>query len=339
MRVYLTGATGFVGSNIARVFTERHGAELFCPVRESRPPAGAPYDWAVTDVRDASAVAGSVRSARPDVIVHAAILNDFRRLYTDRRDSWASYVVATRNLVDAANAVGAHVVLVSTDWVFDGTQSGATEDTPPNPINLYGFLKAASELVVTERAEGGAVARISGVNGVHWARPETPRRQDAGFGYLVASIAEALGAGQRFTVWQSPEINTVATPTLASDAAESLWRLAELGREGVFHCCGGESVDRAALARLTAEELELDPELLDFGPPDPEQLPPAPVPYDTSLDSRATAAALGTERVDVRTMLRRMRFQLEHGELGPAAAPAQEGAQEPAAARLPRLST
>ena len=47
--------------------------------------------------------------------------------------------------------------LVSTDWVFDGTQSGATEDTPPNPINLYGFLKAASEIVTLER--GGAVAR------------------------------------------------------------------------------------------------------------------------------------------------------------------------------------
>ena len=87
-------------------------------------------------------------------------------------------------------------MLVSTDWVFDGTQAGATEDEPPNPINAYGFLKAASELVVRERAQRGAVARIAGVQGVHWARPARRARQDAGFGYLVAALVAALRAGQ-----------------------------------------------------------------------------------------------------------------------------------------------
>jgi dTDP-4-dehydrorhamnose reductase len=91
--------------------------------------------------------------------VHAAIWNDIAGLSRDRHRAWASYVGATRNVVDAANAVGAHVVLISTDWVFDGTQGPAQEATPPNPINLYGFLKAQSELVVSLRAERGTVAR------------------------------------------------------------------------------------------------------------------------------------------------------------------------------------
>ncbi len=43
-------------------------------------------------------------------------------------------------------------MLISTDWVFDGTQGPAAETEPPNPINPYGFLKASSELVVTQRA-------------------------------------------------------------------------------------------------------------------------------------------------------------------------------------------
>ena len=161
--------------------------------------------------------------------MHCAILNDFARLYTDRPAAWAGYVGATRNVVDAA--AGAQVVLVSTDWVFDGTQSGAREDEPPNPINAYGFLKAASELVVAERAERGAVARISGVQGIHRARPDTPRAQDAGFGYLVASLVDALSAGRRFTVWDAPDINVIATPTLATDAAELIRRMIELGAD------------------------------------------------------------------------------------------------------------
>jgi dTDP-4-dehydrorhamnose reductase len=294
VRVQVTGASGFVGSNLVRAFA-RHGEELFTER---------------VDVTDARALRAGVEDFRPDAIVHAAILNDFGRLYARRDEAWDQYVGATRNVVDAANAADAHVVLVSTDWVFDGTQGGAAEDTPPNPINLYGFLKAASELVVRERADRGAVARISGVNGVHWARPDMPRRQDAGFGYFVQSLVDALGAGRRFTVWDSPEINMVATPTLATDAAELIWRILSGGRQGFFHCCGGEAIDRPGLARAAAEAFELDDGLLDFARPPAGALPPGPVPYDTSLSAAATAAELGVELPPVMAQLRELRQQM-----------------------------
>jgi dTDP-4-dehydrorhamnose reductase len=296
MRVYLTGGSGFVGSNVARVFSERHDAEVVAP------------SHADVDLVDAAAVKHSVAGVRPEAIVHCAILNDLGKLYTHRREAWAAYVGATRNLV----ATGVPVVLVSTDWVFDGTQSGAAEDEPPNPINAYGFLKAASELVVNGN---GAVARIAGVQGVHWSRPETPRRQDAGFGYLAASLVEALRAGRRFRVWEDPALNSVATPTLASDAAEMMWCIASAGLTGTFHCCGGEAVDRAGLARSTVEVFELDPELLDFGPPDPGAIPSVPLPHDTSLDGTATARALEFELPDMRTLLGRLRNQIDTGNL------------------------
>ena len=298
MKVWVTGARGFVGSNVVRVF-EGHGAEVRGPSR------------ADVDVTDARAVRRDVEAFAPDAIVHCAILNDPVALLNHRRAAWEGYVGATRNVADAANAVGAHVVLVSTDWVFDGTQRGATEDEPPNPINAYGFLKAASELVVLERAARGAVARIAGVAGVHRARPEMPRRQDAGLGYLCVSVVEALGAGRRFTVWESPDINCIATPTLASDAAELMWRAAEGGVEGVLHCVGGESVDRVTLARRTAEAFDLDPELIDVGAPDPAAVGAMRVPFDTSLDATATAERLGVELPDLDTLLGRLRDELE----------------------------
>ena len=178
VRIYLTGASGFVGSNLVRVF-EAHGAEIV------RPGHGE------VDITDGALVRRSVAATEPDAIVHAAIWNNVAGLLSDRRRAWGLYVEATRNLVDAANATGARIVLISTDWVFDGTQGPATEDEPPNPIDPYGFLKAASELVVTERAQRGTVARIAGVQGMHWARPEAPRAQDAGFGYFVG-VAGAM---------------------------------------------------------------------------------------------------------------------------------------------------
>jgi dTDP-4-dehydrorhamnose reductase len=274
MRAWITGGSGFVGRYLVDAFDD-----VLAP------------SHAEVDVTDPDAVRRSVDAFEPDVIVHAAILNDFTRL---EHEGWAAYVGATRNIVEAAG--GAQVILVSTDWVFDGTGI-ATEATPPNPINVYGMLKAASEQVVD------TVARISAVQGATAA----PRSQDAGFGYFVAAIVRALRAGERFTVWEGPNINGIATPTLASDAAELIARIAAGRHTGIFHCCGGESVDRRTLALRTVDAFGLDRDLLDFGPA-PEQ--PWPVPYDTRLDATATAATLGVELPDLDEQLRRLERSL-----------------------------
>lgn len=317
MHIWLTGATGFVGSNLVRVLAERHGHELVCPVHRTPPPAGAPYRAPVVDLTDAGAVLASVRATRPDAIVHTAIRNDPVALTSDRPAAWAAYVDATRNVVDAANAVDAHVVAVSTDWVFDGTQGPAAEDAVPNPVCAYGFLKAASELVVSLRARRGVVARVAGVQGVHWARPQTPRAQDAGFGYLVASLVEALREGRRFGVWDGPGLNHVATPVLASDAAELVARTLALGLTGTLHLCGGEPVDRVTLAHRAAAAFGLDAGLLDAVAPPAEALatPPQAIPWDTSLDARVSAARLGRPMASVDDLLGGLRHEIDTGEL------------------------
>jgi dTDP-4-dehydrorhamnose reductase len=282
MKVFLTGASGFVGSNLRHVF-ESHGADVVAP------------GHAELDLTDATRVRRAIAGPRPDAIVHAAIWNDPAGLLSDRRRAWAGYVEATRNVV----ASGVHVVLVSTDWVFDGTQGPAAEDEPPNPINAYGFLKAASEIVVTQA--GGTVARIAGVQGVHRARRDTPRAQDAGFGYLVASVLDALSAGREFTVWDAPDINRVATPVLATDAGELIWRALEREVTGILHCVGAEHIDRVTLARRAVEHFGLDPELLRVGsPPEP---PTQRIPADTRLDATRTAERLDVELPRVTELL------------------------------------
>src|SRR5690242_16701972 len=221
MRTIVTGASGFVGSNIAKVFEDRHGDTVIGDR---------------VDMTDRNAVRAHVERSEPDAIVHCAILNDWALMHADRELAWAAYVEATRSYADAAGHRDIPFCLVSTDWVFDGTQSGATETTPPNPINLYGFLKASSELVALDR--GGTVARVSGVNGTHWARASGPRAQDPGFGFFVASIVDALERGERFTVWEGDELNSVASPSLASMCGEVIRTIVAGGVDGIFHCCG-----------------------------------------------------------------------------------------------------
>jgi len=161
----------------------------------------------------------------------------------------------------------------------------------------------------------GTVARIAGVQGLHWERPDAPRTQDAGFGYFVAALVDALRAGERFTVWDDPRLNTLATPTLATDAGELIWRALERDAGGILHCCGGEHADREALARATVAAFDLDGDLLAFGPPDEEATGAEPIPYDTRLDASATAAALGVTLPGLRTQLGRLRRQIDTGRI------------------------
>ncbi len=308
MRVWLTGGTGFVGSNIVHeALTD--GADVMTTVHRFVPEGPVGYATDRVDMTDEAAVRSSIERFSPDVVVHCAILNDLSRLYVDREAGWRAYVTATGIVADAANAAGASFVVVSTDWVFDGTQPGADEATPPNPVNLYGVLKLASELVALER--GGAVARVSGVNGVHRCRPDSPRRQDPGFGYFVASLVDTLRRGEPFTVWESDDINMVATPSLASESARMILRIGELGLSGVFHCCGRDAMGRMALAELACEVFDLDAGLIRSGPPDPDAMPGAPVPYDTSLTAPRTSELLRREPTPVRRLLERFRTEYE----------------------------
>ncbi len=319
MRAYITGGTGFVGSNIVKVFADRgaanagianRGIESLCPVNSYVPESADAFWGAQTeklDLLDLDTAAASVKSFAPDVVVHSMILNDFDRCLADRSLAWRSYVETTETLADAAASAGAKFIVISTDWVFDGTQGGADEETPPNPINFYGVLKMASEMAALTR--GGCVARVAAVSGLHRARASTPRIQDAGFGYLVTSIVAALEAGERFELWESDQINMVATPALASECGEVIWRIANTaGADGVFHAVGASATTRMELAQLACEVFELDSSLIEVVAPDPA--PSFPVPYDTSLTVARTRDVLGYEPPDVRELLRR--FRVEH---------------------------
>ncbi len=314
MRLYITGGTGFLGSNILKVAIEKHQATVFTTVNAWQADAPVDFEYAAVDIRDRTQILGSVQAFKPDAIIHSAILNDFLRMYQDRHLAWQSYVESTRYLAKAANAVGAKMILVSTDWVFDGTQRGADEATPPNPINLYGVLKVVAETVVLESAKNGAVARVSGVNGMHWTRPNEPRSQNVGFGHFMTAVVEALQQNQPFPLWAG-DINMYATPSLASESAEMMMRIIQKDKQGMFHCCCGESMTREALALTTAEVFELDESLIQITAPEWGDMAGISIPRDTSLSATYTAEQLDYSLPSVRDIIGLYRQQYETGQL------------------------
>jgi dTDP-4-dehydrorhamnose reductase len=317
MKIYATGGTGLVGSNIIKVAVERYQAHVFATVHRRKPIPSLHCEYGTVDAHSRHQVLQSVRAFRPDAIVHCAALLDLPLIYRDRALGWQSYVESTRALVEAANEVGAKIVLISSDWVFDGTQAMADETTPPNPINYYGLLKVVGETLLAATADDWAVARVAGVNGRHWARPELEQAQNVGLGNLAVAVARSLGEGRRFTVWEG-DVNLRGTPTLASEIGEMIVRIIKMNRCGIFHCCGEESATRLELARTTAQVFGLDADLIRAGPPDPASrasFAGIPIPKDTSLSCSWTAKELAYQPPDLRQTLDSLRMQLKTGRI------------------------
>ena len=312
-RIAVTGATGFVGGTVAAVLADR-GHDVVCLVRRET-DGDFPWKSLLVDMQDTESLTRGLDGC--DAVAHLAIVNDFHGIYADRRAAQDGYVGLTRRVVDAANQTGTRVGYVSSDWVFDGTGHLVDEEEPPNPVNFYGYLKAASELVVLERARAGFVARVGGVQGLHQTRDSGPRSQDVGFGYFVLSLVDALRSGARFTVWEDPAINSVATPIVSPEIGALLGLAVGRKLDGVLHFAGATAVTRRELALATCDAFGLDPGLLDFGPPPEEARLPAPVPYDTSMAADTTMARLGATAHPVRAQLGALKAELEQGAPAP----------------------
>ncbi|MEZ5097936.1 MAG: hypothetical protein R2731_18780 [Nocardioides sp.] len=129
----------------------------------------------------------------------------------------------------------------------------------------------------------------------------------------MLALAETLGRGERFTVWEDPAINSVATPIVAPEIGALLGRAVDRRVTGVLHFAGGTAVTRRELAVATCGVFGLDPDLLDFGPPPDEARLPAPVPYDTSMSGAATMARLGTTAHPLHAQLAALQRELVEG--------------------------
>lgn len=301
MRLYVTGGTGLVGSNIIRLAQERDGHEVIASLFGAPPEGSIGYTLDPLDMRDEDAIRASIKNFKPDVVIHSAALLDQTMMATQRSLAWEIMVGSTRTLAHACRENGVRMIFVSTDWVFDGRAPELLdEDSPPFPVNFYGVMKMASERELS--AMDGlnfAVGRLAGVYGLNYAIPSLTRwQQGVGFGDLPNYVVERLSSGRVAAVWVAESINDVAHPTLASDGADMLLRLARHDGSGIFHCFGSEFTSRIELARKTAEVFDLDRSLIAAVPTDPlvaREYTDAGigVPFRLRSSTERTAQALG----------------------------------------------
>ena len=165
MKVLVTGTSGQLGYDVMMELKKR-GYE---GIGADRSDSDAGFEHVILDITDAKKVSEVVNEIKPDAIVHcAAWTNVDGAEDPDNRDKvMAVNVEGTRNLAEAAKAVDAKFMYISTDYVFNGQgeRPWQPDDKDYAPLNVYGESKLNGELAVSEILDKYFIVRIAWVFG------------------------------------------------------------------------------------------------------------------------------------------------------------------------------
>jgi dTDP-4-dehydrorhamnose reductase len=211
MRIAVTGAGGGLGRAFLAVVPERHEVHGF--TRQQ------------LDVRSFDAVRDALDQLAPDVILHLAALTSVDRCEEEPQRAAETNVLGSFNVAAAARRTGAVLVLLSTDYVFDG-QKGASyeEGDRPNPLSLYGWTKLAGERAAQSFGPDLVIVRTAWVFG-------------SGDDFLTSAL-RGLRRGQEIR----GIADQVGSPTEVGALAERLLTVAASGLRGVVHLAGPEPI-------------------------------------------------------------------------------------------------
>jgi len=246
MTLLVTGASGLLGASLimAAAASRRPvvAASHSHPIRTVGLPA---YQADLCEPDEARAI---IERVQPTAIIHTAAATSVERCETDPAYAFRMNEAMARNVATAARAVGARMIHISTDAVFDGEATdGYTETAPTAPRNVYGRAKLAGEFAVLDVHPEALVVRttIYGWN----AQPKS-------------SLAEAFVAKLRGGAPVLGFADAWMTPILANDLADCLLALLDHGTAGVLHIAGPECIAKADFARRIAVRFGFDPTLV-----------------------------------------------------------------------------
>ena len=211
MRILVTGSTGMLGKALVQVLSRKHDVIGVCS-----------KDF---DIRDGNAVMAALRAQAPQLVVHLAAYTDVDGCEEHPLLAQETNAAGTESVAQACAEIGATLLYISTDYVFDGKQTEPyTEDDRPNPINVYGSSKWLGEKHLQALLDRFFIVRTSWLFGP-WGKN------------FVRTILRLAGQQQTLRVVS----DQLGSPTYTRHLASKLSELLETEAYGIYHVTGSGS--------------------------------------------------------------------------------------------------
>jgi dTDP-4-dehydrorhamnose reductase len=261
VNVAVIGANGQLGSDVAYAFTERH--DSVCSLTH-----------ADVEVSQLDAVRACLAKCDPEIVVNTAAMHHVDNCEQEPENAYAVNAMGARNLAIVTRDLGATLVHISTDYVFDGKKGTPyTEDDSPLPLQVYGNSKLAGEYHARTLNPKHFVLRTSALYGKHPCRAKGGRN----FVDLMLELARKHG---RVRVVEDEFVS----PTPTVDLARQIVCLSRCDRYGLYHATAEESCSWYEFARqiFLLAEVEVSLEVAAPG----EFPAKAPRPHYSVLENR-----------------------------------------------------
>ncbi|MCL4449608.1 MAG: dTDP-4-dehydrorhamnose reductase [Actinobacteria bacterium] len=220
MRVLITGAGGQLGHDLVGVFNIQDGEEVVALKHTD------------LDVTDRKATLEVFEQMHPDIVVHAAAWTAVDDSEANPDKAFSVNSLGTRHVANAARRTKAHLIYISTDYVFDGVAGRPyVEWDIPNPISVYGRSKFGGE---KELDPAFTVVRTSWVCGLHGNNMVRTILKLAKMELAKTRSEKAATTGLRQEPLRFVD-DQIGCPTFCYDLALAIKKLAVMRYEGIFH--------------------------------------------------------------------------------------------------------
>jgi dTDP-4-dehydrorhamnose reductase len=228
-KIIITGAKGQLGSELSDLF-EQQGYEVYG------------YSRSELDITNDQHVKKIFSSVHPDIVIHAGAFTKVDLAETQPEQAYLINGYGTRNIAVASQQIGAKLVYISTDYVFDGRSPQSYDEfSIPNPISVYGKSKLAGEQFVRDFHQAFFIIRTSWVYGKNGKN-------------FVKTMLNLGQERDELTVVN----DQIGSPTYTKDLSDCIARLIQTDKYGIYHVSNTGECSWFEFARAIFDEAELN---------------------------------------------------------------------------------
>lgn len=230
MKVFITGASGLVGSNCLKYFKQQGWDAI-----------GTYFSYQAKDtfyfdtLNPSNPENYDVYGFNPDVILHCGALTHVDLCEDEPEVSYQQTVVSTQNMLEIAKKCQAKFIFISTDYIYDGINGPYHEDASVNPLSIYGQHKLEGEKLVESSGLDFITIRINNVYG----------DEERGKNFVARIVSQILEGKDLMLKLPSDQYST---PVNAWDISRCLYLLIQDKKQGFYHISSTDYMSRIQLS-------------------------------------------------------------------------------------------
>jgi len=249
-KIIITGSNGLLGQNLlSLLLEEKEIYEVIGFSRGANRSGRGDFSYYDLDITDTKKLQTLVLGIQPDVIINTAAMTNVDACEADKKNCYLLNVAAVQQLATLCSEIDAHLIHLSTDFVFDGKNGPYAEEDTPNPLSYYGETKLQSEEILAKSTVDYTILRTILVYGIV---AEMSRSN------IVLWVKESLEKGRPITIVD----DQYRMPTYVEELVLACKLCIDKKATGVFHISSNQLLSIYEIAQEIATAFDLDKRLI-----------------------------------------------------------------------------